>query len=146
MGLHQAVRNLTSGGCLQLLPLMWLGLMTLSFTVVVLLKWALMQRLRPGAFAKYTWAFQTRAVSVGIQVCTRAADASYGCLPHPQRRKGLLRHFFTNRAFNEQKWAKTVPPASLSCGNLGPPWLSFDISLCARAGHFHAFPSDCHHH
>ena len=68
----------------QLLPLMWLGLMTLNFTVVVLLKWALMQRLQPGSFAKYTWAFQTRAISVGIQVCTTSADASIRCLLRPQ--------------------------------------------------------------
>ena len=88
MGIHQATGDLTPCGCLQLLPLMWLGLTMLNFTVVILLKWALMQRLHPGAFAKYTWAFQTRAVSVGIQVCTASAGAPTSRQPVPHGSRG----------------------------------------------------------
>ena len=65
---------------------MWLGLTMLSFTLCILLKWTLMQRLQPGAFAKYTWAFQTRAVSVGIQVCTALADGCISRQPIPHGR------------------------------------------------------------
>lgn len=56
------------GVCLQLLPLMWLGLLALTLLLLAVLKWLLVNRVKPASYQKYSWAFQTKAVNAAIQV------------------------------------------------------------------------------
>lgn len=54
--------------CLQLLPLMWLALLSLTLILLALLKWLLVNRVKATSYQKYSWAFQTKALNAAIQV------------------------------------------------------------------------------
>ena len=54
--------------CLQLLPLMWLGLLALTSLLLNALKWLLLFRIRAGTFQKYDWTSRTKAVNMAVQV------------------------------------------------------------------------------
>jgi hypothetical protein len=53
---------------LLLLPLLWLGLVFVTLALCVALKWLLLNRVQPKAYAKYSWAFQTKVVNTAINV------------------------------------------------------------------------------
>ena len=53
---------------LQLLPLMWLGLLLLTSLLLAALKWLLLFRIRAGTFQKYDWTSRTKAVNMAVQV------------------------------------------------------------------------------
>ena len=54
--------------CLQLLPLMWLGLLLLTSLLLAALKWLLLFRIKAGTFQKYDWTSRTKAVNMAVQV------------------------------------------------------------------------------
>ena len=54
--------------CLQLLPLMWLGLLALTSLLLAALKWLLLFRIRAGTFQKYDWTSRAKAVNMAVQV------------------------------------------------------------------------------
>ena len=54
---------------MQLLPLMWLALLTLTLSLLAVLKWLLVNRVKATSYQKYSWAFQTKALNAAIQVC-----------------------------------------------------------------------------
>ena len=54
--------------CLQLLPLMWLGLLALTSLLLAALKWLLLFRIKAGTFQKYDWTSRTKAVNMAVQV------------------------------------------------------------------------------
>lgn len=54
--------------CLQLLPLMWLMLLSLTLILLALLKWLLVNRVKATSYQKYSWAFQTKTLNGAIQV------------------------------------------------------------------------------
>ncbi|CAL8464659.1 g4194 [Coccomyxa elongata] len=51
---------------LLLLPALWLGLLTFSLLTGALLKWVLLGRGQPTSYAKYSWAFQSKAINASI--------------------------------------------------------------------------------
>ena len=55
--------------CVQLLPLMWLALLSLTLSLLAVLKWLLVNRVKATSYQKYSWAFQTKALNAAIQVC-----------------------------------------------------------------------------
>ncbi len=55
---------------LLLLPALWLGLLTFSLLTGALLKWVLLGRGQPTSYAKYSWAFQSKAINASITVST----------------------------------------------------------------------------
>ena len=54
--------------CMQLLPLMWLGLLLLTSLLLAALKWLLLFRIKAGTFQKYDWTSRTKAVNMAVQV------------------------------------------------------------------------------
>lgn len=52
----------------QLLPLMWLALLALTLSLLAVLKWLLVNRVKATSYQKYSWAFQTKALNAAIQV------------------------------------------------------------------------------
>lgn len=57
------------GVCVQLLPLMWLALLSLTLSLLAVLKWLLVNRVKATSYQKYSWAFQTKALNAAVQVC-----------------------------------------------------------------------------
>ena len=55
--------------CAQLLPLMWLALLALTLSLLAVLKWLLVNRVKATSYQKYSWAFQTKALNAAVQVC-----------------------------------------------------------------------------
>ena len=55
--------------CVQLLPLMWLALLSLTLSLLAVLKWLLVNRVKASSYQKYSWAFQTKALNAAVQVC-----------------------------------------------------------------------------
>jgi len=54
--------------CVQLLPLMWMALLALTLSLLAVLKWLLVNRVKATSYQKYSWAFQTKALNAAIQV------------------------------------------------------------------------------
>ena len=54
---------------MQLLPLMWLALLSLTLSLLAVLKWLLVNRVKATSYQKYSWAFQTKALNAAVQVC-----------------------------------------------------------------------------
>ncbi len=54
--------------CSQLLPLMWLALLSLTLILLAVLKWLLVNRAKATSYQKYSWAFQTKVLNAAIQV------------------------------------------------------------------------------
>ena len=65
---------------LLLLPAFWLALFALMLNLLALAKWALLGRVRPGSYEKYSWAFHSKtlytALTVSPVLCCVAAFCS----------------------------------------------------------------------
>ncbi|KAK9904717.1 hypothetical protein WJX75_001194 [Coccomyxa subellipsoidea] len=61
-----ALRFLPYVAPLLLLPALWLGLLALSLMMSALCKWLLLGRAQPTSYAKYSWAFQSKAINASI--------------------------------------------------------------------------------
>lgn len=55
-----------------LLPLLWVGLVIGTALLCVALKWLLLNRVQPKAYAKYSWSFQTKVVYAAVNVSESA--------------------------------------------------------------------------
>ena len=53
---------------LLLLPAFWLGLFVVTLSLAAGLKWLLLNRVHPGGYEKYSWAFQTKTVYTALSV------------------------------------------------------------------------------
>jgi hypothetical protein len=75
---------------LLLLPLLWLGLVLASLLGLVVFKWLLLLRVQPQAYAKYSWAFQTKVLYVAVSVsfdppppnCSLSLCSFHAMAPH----------------------------------------------------------------
>lgn len=63
-----ALHHLPYVAPLLLLPALWLVLLTLTLLIAALAKWLLLGRAKPTSYAKYSWAFQTKAINGAIGV------------------------------------------------------------------------------
>lgn len=61
---------------LLLLPALWLGLLALSLMMSALCKWLLLGRAQPTSYAKYSWAFQSKAINASIVVRAQLLPSS----------------------------------------------------------------------
>ena len=67
-----ALHHLPYVAPLLLLPALWLGLLTFSLLTGALLKWVLLGRGQPTSYAKYSWAFQSKAINASVFVSASA--------------------------------------------------------------------------
>ena len=67
---------------LLLLPAFWLALFALMLNLLACAKWALLGRVRPGAYEKYSWAFQTKTLYTALTVRPRAGARRCSCCAH----------------------------------------------------------------